>query len=241
MLKILIVDDEKIIADGMKAMTLHLDPKVQAESVYSAEEALEYLKDNNVQICVTDIKMTGASGLELIDGALKLSPRLKFIIISSYDYFDYAKEALKKGVIDYLVKPIKSDEYSAALERAKNAVLGITLDDASENLSIVDRAIKYIKANYTRALTLTEVANHVSYNYSYFSKLFSTETGMSFMDFLHNTRMEAAGELIKDPLLKIHEISTKLGYTDKKPFNERFKKYYGISPSEFRKNYFNNK
>lgn len=235
MYKLLVVDDEKTIADGIKAMTRHLEPGIEAAAVYSAEEALDYIKHNGVQICVTDIKMTGMTGLELIDSVLKLYPRIKFIIISSYDYFDYAKQALKKGVLDYLVKPIRSDEYAAALDRAKRAVSGISGDEPTDDVTVVDKAVKFIKENYTRQLTLAEVANHVSYNYSYFSRLFAAETGMSFLDFLHNTRMQAAENLIRDPLLKINEIALKLGYTDPKAFYARFKKYYGVSPAAFRK------
>ncbi|WP_443147020.1 helix-turn-helix transcriptional regulator [Paenibacillus sp. HWE-109] len=79
-----------------------------------------------------------------------------------------------------------------------------------------------------------EVANRVSMNYSYFSKLFKERMGLTFTAYLTKIRIEEAQKLLKDPALRIHEISEKVGYSNAYHFSRAFKNHCGISPKEFR-------
>lgn len=73
-------------------------------------EALELIKNHKPDIVITDIRMPGYDGLELIKYGKEIKEDIDFIIISGYSHFEYAKTAIKYGVIDYLLKPIKKDE-----------------------------------------------------------------------------------------------------------------------------------
>jgi len=101
--------------------------------------------------------------------------------------------------------------------------------------SVVDIAVNYLKENYMKEVNMAEVSNMVSMNYSYFSKLFKTQTGMTFSEYLLMLRMEEAKKLLNDPVNRICEVSSMIGYENAHNFSRAFKSYFGISPKEYRK------
>ena len=107
----LIVDDEPIIRNGIKNI---LDwKKAGVDGIYTAgsgEEALELAREVNIDILVTDIRMGTMTGLDLIREFKKDNPRLKSIIITAYDDFDYVQEGLRLHADDFLIKPIDENE-----------------------------------------------------------------------------------------------------------------------------------
>ena len=76
----------------------------------SAEEALTRMARERPHILMTDIRMTGRWGLELAAEGLQLLPELEVIILSGYDDFSYAQQAIRQGVTDYLLKTSKPEE-----------------------------------------------------------------------------------------------------------------------------------
>lgn len=118
MLKVIVADDEKRICRliCMLADWDALDMQVVATAV-NGLEALEAIRQHQPDILITDIHMPGCSGLELIAQAKALQPELEIIIISGYAYFDYAQSAIKHGVGEYLLKPIKQEELMASLRK----------------------------------------------------------------------------------------------------------------------------
>lgn len=119
MYKLLIVEDEYIIRNTL-ATALNWEEtgcKVIGASKNGAE-ALELLQNERADIIVTDIKMDEMDGIELCMEAAKLYPNMKFIIITGYGEFDYAKSALKLGVKDFILKPIEHEELLNAVRKA---------------------------------------------------------------------------------------------------------------------------
>ena len=82
--------------------------------------ALELVREKQPDLLITDVRMPGCSGIELIQRAKDLQPNLRFIVISGYRKFEYAQNALKYGVEDYLLKPIKQDDLTGILLRLKD-------------------------------------------------------------------------------------------------------------------------
>lgn len=119
MYKLLLVDDELIIREGLEKMIDWdgLDLLLTA-SCGDAITALDSMMDNMPDILLTDVRMPGMNGLELVERAVSLHPQLQAIILSGYDTFVYAQQAMKSGVIEYLLKPCAKDELHSALERA---------------------------------------------------------------------------------------------------------------------------
>ena len=107
-------------------------------------------------------------------------------------------------------------------------------DDASKMKLITRAAIDFIDKNYTRTITLDDVAEHVFLSPTYVSYLFRTEVKMNFINYLTTKRMEKAKELLKDPRQRIYEISTSVGYENSRYFSSIFKKYTGQTPVDYR-------
>jgi two-component system response regulator YesN len=111
MYKLLVLDDEEVIRRGLKAI---IQKGVSDFEIYDAadgKEGLEIIAKKQPDIVITDIRMPHLDGLELIAQVYKSSvKRPVFIIISGYDDFNYAKQAIKFGVKEYLLKPIVKEE-----------------------------------------------------------------------------------------------------------------------------------
>ena len=123
MFKLLLVDDELIIREGLQRMIdwERLGITLTA-SCSNAIAALDSMMDDMPDILVTDVRMPGMNGLELVERAMALHPQLQSIILSGYDTFEYARQALKSGVCEYLLKPCSQEEMEEALKRACRCV-----------------------------------------------------------------------------------------------------------------------
>ena len=100
--------------------------------------------------------------------------------------------------------------------------------------SVVEQAKRYIQNNYRKDLSLESVSRKVDMSSYYFSKLFKDVAGMNFIEYVTKIRMEAAKKLLKDDTVSVKEVCLKCGYGDPNYFSRIFKKYVGITPSEFR-------
>ncbi|MFD2114649.1 response regulator [Paenibacillus yanchengensis] len=99
----------------------------------------------------------------------------------------------------------------------------------------VKQVTTFIEDHYkNNELSLQMVADHVNLTAPYLSQIFKQSIGISFSQYLIETRMEKAKQLLSDPHCKAYEIPEHIGYTDYPHFSKTFKKLYGISPREFR-------
>ncbi|WP_337099175.1 response regulator transcription factor [Paenibacillus sp. YIM B09110] len=118
MAQLLLVDDEAHVVDRF-ATTIDWK-SINIEQVYraySSLEALELLSQFSIDIVITDIKMPGMSGLQLLAEIRRLWPKTKCILLSGYSDFDFAKQAILHQTEDYLLKPVKEDELLATVKR----------------------------------------------------------------------------------------------------------------------------
>ena len=133
------------------------------------------------------------------------------------------------GVCDYILKPINEDDLIEAVKR----VLSHTTDPDSN--IYISKAKQYIEKNYMDVLMLEDVAEHVALSPMYLSHLFSKVEGKSYKRYLSEIRMYHAKKLLKNPSLKVYEISKKVGYNDYRHFCKRFSELCGVSPNQYRK------
>lgn len=103
----------------------------------------------------------------------------------------------------------------------------------------IKRALEYINHNYQQRISLTGIADEVGLSPSYLSRLFKSETGMSISNYINQLRMEKAGAILRDsrsdPYMK--EIALLIGIDDQLYFSRLFKKYFNMTPSEYRSKY----
>ena len=123
MLKVLLVDDEVFIAQGLEVLINWQEEGYEIAAVcQNGKEALEYLRKNHVDLVIADVMMPVMTGLELLETVKreKISDA-SFVILSGYGEFAFAQQALRYGCMDYLLKPIERDDLLAILRRSSSA------------------------------------------------------------------------------------------------------------------------
>jgi two-component system response regulator YesN len=123
MRKLIIADDEKWVRTAVKTLIPFEELGLSlASEAANGIEALELCRQHEPDILVTDIMMPGLTGLELTKELRRLFPKLKIIIISGYNDFEYARTAMKYGITDYLLKPVEENELIQVLKRIRSEI-----------------------------------------------------------------------------------------------------------------------
>ncbi|MGP4079186.1 response regulator [Pseudalkalibacillus sp. R45] len=107
-----------------------------------------------------------------------------------------------------------------------------TLKNSRERIEI-PKAMDYIKKHYSRSIRVQDVARAVNLSENYFSYLFTKETGITFTQFIQETRISKAKELLRNPQYHWNEVGERVGFEDPKYFSKVFKKITGMTPSRF--------
>lgn len=145
-IKMLIVDDEPIISQGLRMTIPWASYGVEViGEAYNGKEATEILLKEEVDIVLTDVRMPEMDGIQLAQFIKERMPHIQVIIISGYDEFDYAREALRYQVKDYLLKPVDIDELVAKVKELKESILHERVQRANEyKIEIRDTLSKLI-------------------------------------------------------------------------------------------------
>ena len=123
MYKVLIVDDEPIAAQSVEFMIKKNFETVKLiEKSRSGKDAIEKAYQNHPDIIIMDINMPGINGLEAMKQIRKMDPTVSFIVISAFDYFDYAVESVTLGVEEYLLKPVKETKFVETFRKVLDQV-----------------------------------------------------------------------------------------------------------------------
>lgn len=147
---ILLVDDEPWILSGLKnIIDWH---NIGIDNIFTAsngEEALEIFNRGNINIVVTDITMPKMNGLELIKNIKAKNNKTKFVILSGYDDFNYAKQGISLGIENYILKPINEEELESTIT---NILSKISMEISTEYIENAD--LQTLKENiYSRWIT----------------------------------------------------------------------------------------
>ncbi|MBI5125146.1 MAG: sigma-54-dependent Fis family transcriptional regulator, partial [Planctomycetes bacterium] len=112
---IFVVDDEP---DMVKGLVLVLREIGEVGTAPTAEEALEYIKRNPVDVLVTDVRMPGIGGISLLEKIKEFRPKIEVIVLTAYGSIESAIDAMKKGAYHYVTKPFNNDELLIVVQRA---------------------------------------------------------------------------------------------------------------------------
>jgi two-component system, response regulator YesN len=382
--RVLIADDEPLILKNLSQVIdwQSLDCQIIG-TAKNGREAFELLEKERIDLLLTDISMPEMTGIDLLKKLQTLPYKPITLLISGYDEFEYAKEAIKNNALDYILKPIDYDELQECIERAigklKNQHINeydyekyliyelitmekinpeasnkyhpyiamavkthekniesaihqihdsymkrntklyvyrmsvedvivvfefstdfpVPIDESVEDVArhiiqnasqkcvvsigksvdclfsirksvdharelikfdafikstiitdelikeeykikqtavdLMDAAIDYIKTHFEQDLGIEQVSEHVGLSISYFSSLFKQRTGVTFLEYLTDVRVNYACLLLENLELKTYEIAQKVGYTDQRYFSQVFKKKMKKTPSDYRK------
>ncbi|WP_312941829.1 response regulator [Oscillibacter sp.] len=238
-MKILIIDDEPKIRNGLTHL-LSAHPGWSVAGAFAdASAAMQFLYDTDCNVIISDIKMPGMSGLDMIQDIRTRNRDIPILILSGYATFSFAQRAIELGVRKFLTKPTNPEELTAALEQIEADQRKETenlRDEAHAETSnlLVLRAIQYLQTHYGGKVSLKMVADALYISPNYLSELFRKQTGENFSDYLLGIRMKKSQTLLRDISYKISEIAEMTGFHDSRYFSSTFKKYYGITPLEYR-------
>lgn len=240
--KLLIAEDEEPIRKGVaKYIQLHTD---RFDRIYEAEngqEALDLLLKYRPDMLLLDMRMPLKNGVDVMREAEKAGIRPVTVVLSGYDEFKYAQQAIKFGAKEYLLKPVRAADILAVLNRLADEYIGPekqpkerTQDGQKVEPPLVRAAKEYIAEHYTEDISLTDVAEALGISGSYLSTMMKTNLGCGFVDYLQQIRIDHACSYLEQNYLKNYEIAYKVGFQDEKYFSKIFKKIKGVSPKEYR-------
>lgn len=243
-IKLLIVEDEDNIRIGIETY-IRKNSKL-IDSIYTASngnDALEVIFKHKPELMLIDVQMPYKDGLTVMKEAKAAGYCPKTIILSGYDEFQYAQKALRYGAWDYLLKPCRPTEILSKLESLIEDREALEEEEADATAKVgetqsnrfVNLAVEYINDNYMKELSLTAVADKAGVTSAYLSTLFTQNLNYSFVDYLNKVRIDRACHYLYDCQMKTYEVAYKVGFHDEKYFTKVFKKFTGMSPSQFRK------
>lgn len=218
LLKVVIIDDNPLIIQSLEeTIDWHsLSCEVVGKST-SGETGRRIIKKLMPEIIISDIRMPGIDGLDMIEFIKPVVPNAKVIVISGYEDFEYANRAIKIGVSDYILKPINNDELSKTIKKVADEIF----DHQNENklkTTIIKENLEHSKnlehMKYLKKLSvLSNVLNYSEYDNNEIKRIFEREK-IHFKAFLviavtvRDSQEENSGilERINDLKLKIEDI-----------------------------------
>lgn len=246
MYKVVIIDDEPIIVEGISRMIKwdRFDCKIVA-TANDGTEGTDVIRKHQPDIIITDISMPDMDGLSMIAGLKSEFPDMEISILTGYRKFEYAQRAIRLGVTRFLLKPSNMEELEEAIttmvgNRSAKGLCPEETRDETEHMDseasnfIVNNAMKYIEQNYPHKITLCEVAEKTYVSQWHLSKLLNRHLGQNFSEILNSVRIKEAQKLLYDPSLRIGDIAERVGFIDMAHFSRVFKKNVGVSANEYR-------
>ena len=256
MYKILIADDEVMEREVLTDLVARrFEHEVEIHTADNGRKAVDTALLLGADLILMDIEMPGVTGLEAARTVLARLPGCKVIFVTAYGLFQYAYEAMRLGACGYILKPVVPDEAEASIRRAlaqieaerkltalaPAAVEQAPADDEDADLpntqmgQLMAQVKKYLRENYMYELSLDSVGDILHISPAYLSTQFKKYLHVGFLDYLTEVRMQAACELLADPLRPTAEVAGMVGYEDASYFARAFKKKTGLTPTQYRR------
>lgn len=345
MIKLLLVEDERITREYIKFVIDEKNMDITIIEAANGIEAVEKARKEQPDLVIMDIRMPEMDGLKAGELIKKDMPWIKVVILTAYDQFSYAQNAIKLHLDDYLLKPvspetlietietqmnrktnydIENNRFDDIIRLERNLVESLIQKDLEMALGSIDsifdgyqrinyslddfkkyvielagvvtrriyadhmtnklinqlkislqtevmnhdsieqiaaamrvfitelitstkgksqnpkdqnvqKALRYISYHYHEKMYLSDVAGHIGYSDSYFSRLFKEVTGQRFSDYLNEYRIERAKKLMSNYQLTLGEIAARVGFEDFSYFSQVFHRIESMTPSQYRK------
>lgn len=239
-LQLIIVEDEPLEKRALRQIIQRNFPEIAIVSEPSdGLEALREIEKWRPDLLFLDIGIPEIDGLTVQQKALELLPNIQSVVLTAYSDFDHVHKALTNQVVDYLVKPARSSQIVAAVQKLLNNLNSQRptpeVAPASQNENI-QKAVSYIQQNYFREIQQKDVANMLFLHPQYLSRLFKKELGMTFGEYLNNLRIEKSKELLVQTNMPIYVVASECGFTDSAYYCKKFNQLTKTTPLKYRKN-----
>lgn len=247
-MRILVIDDEEFIVKGLVVMINKMkDIGAVVKGINNATIALDEIILFQPHLIIVDINMKGIDGLTLISKVREKNITTEIIILSGYNNFDYARNAIKLRVFDYLLKPVNRQELYKNIRNVKmNMLKQVTSESRIPKSSSSDintyecseqfkNIILYIDKNLNKGISLSLLSEVTDLHPNYISVMFKREIGITFSEYIDTVRTNKAISLLQyKSHITISEIADLLGYQSERQFFRTFKKMTGLTPKEYK-------
>jgi two-component system response regulator YesN len=233
--RILIADDERMIRQGLQVLITRHYRELTILEGSNGQQCWDILRaEPQIRLAFVDVRMPEIDGLQVCEKIKMAGLLVKVAIISGFRDFDYARQALRYGVADYLLKPVNPSEVLRLVHEAVLvSPLATDLNEKQESL-LIEQVRTWIHDHLHEDITLLDLSQRFHYSVSYISMLFKKQIGTGFQEYLLDCRVQRAKHLLLDPALRISDIARQVGYTNPKAFSIAFHKACGIPPTEYR-------
>lgn len=245
--RVVVAEDEPLILDNIAKKITNMNMGFEVVGMADdGKRALELVEMLSPDVLVTDIRMPVMDGLELLKITSLKHPGIKKIVISGYDDFKYAQQALKYEAMDYLLKPLKPEELLEVFDRIrisldaqrniiKQNIMKLKDNYSYSSVEIAHLVEAYIRENYTQEINFDLISQNFNFNSSYLSKIFTRHIGENPSKYMISLRINKARQLLlSNRELSIKDIGELVGYPNQFYFSRIFKSIVGKSPASYR-------
>ena len=207
-MKIIILDNHKLIIAEIRRQVLSVLPKAECTCFTKQREAIEYVKNNHVDVALLDIDMPGLNGIEVAELMCRINPRLNIIFVTGYP--EYALQAFSVPVSDFIVKPVSEDALKSTFNKLRfppeETIDSFQYDDVKDARAIGER-LKALRKE--RGMTARDLADKIGVSYT---TIYRWENGDRIPDgFNMGKLMNVLGVRMKDVISNIDLDSDKGG------------------------------
>lgn len=248
-IRVLVVDDDVELREYIKTS---LGSAYKVVAVGNGEDALKEMAGKKPDVIVTDIRMDIMDGFELLRRVKSnlSTHHIPVILFSSSNDVDVRTKAWKNGADGYLAKPFSVEELEGmilGLISTRNKLKGkfSGRQDSGEKITtpkivgrdeeLMRKVNKYINDNLSEAtLSVDGLSEYVGLSRSQFHRRLKEIIGMAPSDYIRNVKLQKASELLRQSDLDIAQIAYSLGFNAQSHFSTLFKRFSGLTPSEYR-------
>jgi YesN/AraC family two-component response regulator len=229
-MRVLVAEDELHTRRALVRVVAQYDPAIQVDVAEDGDAAYALLCKKRYDLLLSDIRMPGQDGLQLSHRVVEERLADCVVLLTGYAEFQYALEALRIGVRDYLLKPVDTDKLYAILGSLRTAAAPKYGD------ALADTLAAYIVNNLDQRINIAEYCRDTLYMHpAYVSRHYKQVTGETIIATIQRLRMDRGFTLLRKSQFTISEIAQRCGYTDMSLFTQTFRKTFGMSPKECRK------
>lgn len=258
-MKLLMVNDEVLTVQTMKTDIIWEKYGIDEVFIaFNSEEAKDLMLNQVIDVLLCDIQMPGENGIELVRWIRENCLDIECLFLTCHADFEYAKEAIKLGCLDYILIPAKYEDIGEAILKVVNRIKKVESDiklqeygqhwldervrqagqaqgDRRDSSEIVQDAVRYIMEHLgDEELSVQSLAEHLYLHPFYLSRIFKKEKQMNVIQYIISERMKLAAYLIGEKNLNANTVALQVGYSNYPYFNQTFRKFHGCSPSVYK-------
>ncbi len=236
MYTVLVIDDEPLIADSL-AKLLADSPRINNRccvyKAYNTYEASFIIQNENIDLIISDVKMSGMDGITFRNSLIEQYPDIRFLFISGYPDFDNIYNAMKYPGTRFL---LKSEDDDVILKNVTELIDTLPPQNAcvTTDEHFARKVYDFVEQHLEYEGCLSAVADYMRMNPSYLSRLYKKVTGENFSKMVCRLKIEKAKQLLSDTRERISDIGNAVGFVTPSSFAYFFKKNVGVTPKQYR-------